>query len=183
MLSLLLIPLLPVITQMTGEFMQWAIFPDPLLPASIALVNSEHSPGTECICQRQGRGFEVFFSMHWDPPDSECTAHCASQLCSLFPLSWHSTALFSRTHWTYGETLKCGRRNLCPTARIRKIRTEGQNLHTQLIILYMRATMLKLKKIIGSKEYLHKTTGQPTLSNPKIQSSVIEVNKKRNQLF
>lgn len=65
--------------------------------------------------------------------------------------------------------------------RIRKIRTEALNLQPQLIILYMVATVLELSKITGPKNCLHYNSTLSTLSKPKIQSNVIEVNENRKK--
>lgn len=119
LLSLLLEPVFPVITKVN--------------PCS------ESSSQTLCCCiscsgefrallrhkmhlskTRQGM-YSVFYICI--PPGSGCTAHCALQLCSPFPLSC-DTALLLMHLWGRGHSGEAG--GICiHQPRIRKTRTEG----------------------------------------------------------
>lgn len=157
LLSLLLKPLLPVITHMTGEFIQWVIFPAPLLPASTALVKSEHCSDMKCFCQTQGRGFAMFFCIHLD--HSRLRLHstvCFPDVLSIPFLLWHTTAVKQDPMHLWDREHPGVAGGICVQwPRIRKIRTEGRNLQPQLIILYMVANILELSKITGPKKCLH----------------------------
>ena len=125
--------------QMTGEFMQWVIFPAPLLSACIALVDSKHRSDRKCLCQRQGRGFrfvECLSVYIWITPDSNCMARHVFQLCSLF-LLWHSTAVEEDPLHPWGKGRPGMGGGICvQQPRTGKTRTKGLNPHPQLIMRY-----------------------------------------------
>lgn len=77
-------------------------------------------------------GLQGFPPCIWIPPDSDCTAHCAFQLCSLFPLSCGTALLLSRTQCTCGAgDTQVWWEEFVFSGQVRKIRTEGPNLNPQ----------------------------------------------------